>query len=191
MFKRRPPLLHFLSLLLLSCGLNAAEEFDGRFIAQQLARAQDDPQQRVVIEVSLPRERVFEAMLAEMADYTAEISSLRFDNSRSPDGNKRGVGSVRYSKMEGGLELAQEIVVYEPHQRFAYFTDLARSTVELPLDFSIGHYRFSDLANGNTRVEISVVYRPSSRLTAFLVRMAFNRALERDLRKAESHLNSL
>ena len=93
--------------------------------------------------------------------------------------------------MDNGRKLIQRIIVFEPPNRFAYFTDMALSTVSVPIDYSVGYYTFSEQPSGGTLANVSVVYKPSSRLTALLVRLGFNRALSRDFKRAEEYLNSL
>ena len=68
---------------------------------------------------------------------------------------------------------------------------MSESTISAPIDYSIGLYKFSEQANGRTTVEVSAAYKPSSRLTAFLVRFAFNRAFKQDFGRAEKYLNSI
>jgi len=93
--------------------------------------------------------------------------------------------------MDDGRRLVQRIIIFEPPNRFAYFTDMSLSTVNVPIDYSIGHYAFTETSQGKTAATVAVAYKPSSRLTAFLVRLGFNRALSRDFEKAQAYLNSL
>lgn len=179
-------------LLFFSAGLLAAtSEFDSQFIDSEVARAIDNPDNSVEINVAQPADLVFDALLTRLAEYSEDIASISFDNSSSQNSNAVGVGSERITTMKDGKRLAQRIILYEPPLTFAYFTDMAKSTVRVPIDYSIGYYEFSKRQDGIVNAKVSVVYQPSSRLTAFLVRLGFNRALSRDFRKAEEYLNSL
>ena len=58
------------------------------------------------------------------------------------------------------------------------------STIEAPLDYSLARYNLTELDDNRTRVQISVVYKSSSRLLSYFVRRAFNAALESDFELA-------
>jgi hypothetical protein len=145
----------------------------------------------VEIIVAQPIDVVFDALLSRLAEYSESISDISFDNSNSQNSEAVGVGSQRITTMDDGKRLVQRIIIFEPPNTFAYFTDMAKSTVSVPIGYSIGYYQFSELQDETVKAEVSVAYKPSSRLTAFLVRLGFNRALSRDFKKAEEYLNSL
>ena len=186
--------LKLLSVILISLSpsqLAAAEKFDGQFIAAEVARAIASPDNTVEIIVAQPIGVVFDALLSRLAEYSESISDISFDNSNSQNSEAVGVGSQRITTMDDGTRLVQRIIIFEPPNTFAYFTDMAKSTVSVPIGYSIGYYQFSELQDKTVKAEVSVAYKPSSRLTAFLVRLGFNRALSRDFQKAEEYLNSL
>lgn len=174
------------SLLLIAASANVihavayADGVSEAEMAQELQRAETDPDQQVQFVTQAPPDYVFNFLLRRVPEYSSDASSLRFaDPGRAP-----GVGSERIIVMADGKQLSQRILRYEPVSEYAYFTDMQRSSVEVPLLYSLGHYRFRETESGGTEVRVSVVYQPSSRLFAFLVRSAFNRALKRDLQRA-------
>jgi ribosome-associated toxin RatA of RatAB toxin-antitoxin module len=180
-----------LSASLSTFTISAASEFDAGFISLQLERAQKEPDHRVYLEIKLPKEEVFNALLSQLHEYSGDISSITFRHPNSSLSDNPVIGSIRISTMDNDEILAQRIISFDPPNHFAYFTDIEKSTVDVPLDYTIGHYRFIEDADGHTNVQISVVYQPSSSLTSFLVRRIFNRAMDRDFEKAEEYLNSL
>jgi hypothetical protein len=185
-----------LILLILLSGLSAsqatASEFnDSQFIAQELERAKSNPDNSTTLNVAQPIDIVFDALLTKLADYSENIENISFDHRARVNSQGLGVGSLRITTLEDGTQLVQRIIVFDPPRSFAYFTDLSLSTVRVPIDYSIGYYSFNELQNGLVSAKVSVVYRPSSRLTSFLVKIGFNRALSRDFEKAEEYLNAL
>ena len=184
--------LFFCIVINLSSGqLVAANEFDSQFIATEVARAIASPDNNIEIIVAQPIGLVFDALLTRLDEYTENISDITFDNTNSQNSKKIGVGSERITTMNDGKRLVQRIIIFESPNTFVYFTDMAKSTVSVPIDYSIGHYQFSEQQDGRVNAAVSVAYKPSSRLTAFLVRLGFNRALARDFQKAEEYLNAL
>jgi hypothetical protein len=189
------PLSKAVSILLLCVTLPShaqpANEFSDSFIGEQLAKAQSDPNNRVVLDIDQPIEVVYRALLAELPSYSDDVVSTLFDNSNSLSDSEPGAGSRRISTMANADILVQKIILFDPPNSFAYFTEMSESTIGAPLDYSIGLYKLSEQTNGRTTVEVSATYKSSSRLTAFLVRFAFNRAFEQDFRRAEEYLNSI
>ncbi len=59
-----------------------------------------------------------------------------------------------------------------------------RSTVSLPLNYSIARYELTELTDSSTALRVSLVYQPSSRLLAFIVRRAFRSALQNEFERA-------
>ncbi len=168
-----------------------ANETENGLIEQELARARSDPDNRTAIRVEQPIALVFDALLTRLAEYTEDVASVEFDHSSSEPIGVLGVGSQRITTMTDGKILVQRIILFEAPRRYAYFTDMSLSTVSVPIEYSIGYYNFSEQAEGIVEATVSVAYEPSSRLTAFLVRMGFNRALVRDFEKAQAYLNGL
>ena len=170
--------------------LSAARAEDDDLIERELARAINEPDNRVSIVVEQPIDLVFDALLRRLPEYSDDIARVHFDHGDATVPGTLGVGSLRITTMESGETLAQRIVLFDPPRVFAYFTDMNRSTVNVPIDYSVGHYTFSESADEVTAT-VSVAYRPSSRLTAFLVRLGFNRAMSNDFERAEAFLNSI
>jgi len=171
--------------------LTAASEYDSQFVRAELERARINPDDSTTLSVAQPIEIVFDALLTRLAEYTEDIAGISFDHGGAENTGKLGVGSLRITTMDDGTRLVQRIIAFDPPREFAYFTDMSLSSVRAPIDYSIGHYSFTEQQDGRVEALVSVAYRPSSRLTAFLVRLGFSRALSRDFRKAEDYLNSL
>ena len=167
-----------------------AGEFGDTFIAEQLEKSRVNPDSHVVLELHQPIEVVFQALLFELADYSEDVRSIDFDNTNSISAGTVNVGSRRISTMVDSSTLVQRLIYYDPPNSFAYFTEMLESSVNAPLDYSIGHYLFSEQPKGQTTAEVSAVYKPSSRLMAYLVRFAFRRAFENDFKSAENYLNN-
>lgn len=169
----------------------AADTYDSQLIGEELERAKRKPDNSTKLEVSLSIELVFDALLTRLAEYSDDVVSIDFDHSSSERIGTLDIGSERITTMADGKRLVQRIIIFEPPTTFAYFTDITKSTVNVPIDYSIGYYEFSEQLDGRVSAEVSVAYKPSSRLTAFLVRLGFSRALSRDFQKAEDYLNSI
>jgi len=181
----------FVACVALSSHAQPANEFSDSFIREQFEKAKSDPNNRVLLDIDQSIEMVFQALLAELPDYSDDIISTLFDNSNSLRRDELDIGSRRISTMENEDILIQKIILFDPPNSFAYFTEMSESTVNAPIDYSIGLYQLTEQANGRTAVKVSAVFRPSSRLTAFLVRFAFNRAFEQDFKNTEEYLNSI
>ena len=181
----------FVACVALSSHAQHANEFSDSFIREQFEKAKSDPNNRVLLDIDQSIEMVFQALLAELPDYSGDIISTLFDNSNSLRRDELDIGSRRISTMENEDILIQKIILFDPPNSFAYFTEMSESTVNAPIDYSIGLYQLTEQANGRTAVKVSAVFRPSSRLTAFLVRFAFNRAFEQDFKNTEEYLNSI
>ena len=184
--------LHCLAVFfLLPAQLLLASEYNQQFIDAELERTIVNPDNRTAIEVDQPIGLVFDALLSRLAEYTENITRIDFDHSSAADPATLSIGSERITTMDDGRKLVQRIIIFEPPNRFAYFTDMSLSTVNVPIDYSIGYYTFAEQSDGKTAATVAVAYKPSSRLTAFLVRLGFNRALSKDFEKAQAYLNSL
>ena len=184
--------LHCLAVFfLLPAQLLLASEYDQQFIDAELERTIVNPDNSTAIKVDQPIRLVFDALLSRLAEYTENITRIDFDHSSAADPATLSIGSERITTMDDGRKLVQRIIIFEPPNRFAYFTDMSLSTVNVPIDYSIGYYTFAEQSDGKTAATVAVAYKPSSRLTAFLVRLGFNRALSKDFEKAQAYLNSL
>jgi hypothetical protein len=184
--------LHCLAVFfLLPAQLLLASEYDQQFIDAELKRTIVNPDNSTAIKVDQPIGLVFDALLSRLAEYTENITRIDFDHSSAADPATLSIGSERITTMDDGRKLVQRIIIFEPPNRFAYFTDMSLSTVNVPIDYSIGYYTFAEQSDGKTAATVAVAYKPSSRLTAFLVRLGFNRALSKDFEKAQAYLNSL
>ena len=184
--------LHCLAVFfLLPAQLLLASEYDQQFIDAELKRTIVNPDNSTAIKVDQPIGLVFDALLSRLAEYTENITRIDFDHSSAADPATLSIGSERITTMDDGRKLVQRIIIFEPPNRFAYFTDMSLSTVNVPIDYSIGYYTFAEQSDGKTAATVAVAYKPSSRLTAFLVRLGFNRALSKDFGKAQAYLNSL
>lgn len=171
--------------------LIAASDYDSQFVRAELERARINPDDSTTLSVAQPIEIVFDALLTRLAEYSEDIAGISFDHGGAVNTGELGMGSLRITTMDDGTRLVQRIIAFDPPREFAYFTDMSLSSVRAPIDYSIGHYSFTEQQDGRVEALVSVAYRPSSRLTAFLVRLGFSRALSRDFRKAESYLSSL
>ena len=184
--------LHCLAVFfLVPAQLLLASEYDQQFIDAELERTIVNPDNSTAIEVDQPIGIVFDALLSRLAQYTQNITRIDFDHSSAAYPTALSIGSERITTMDDGRKLVQRIIIFEPPNRFAYFTDMSLSTVNVPIDYSIGYYTFAEQSDGKTAATVAVAYKPSSRLTAFLVRLGFNRALSKDFEKAQAYLNSL
>lgn len=184
--------LHCLAVFfLVPAQLLLASEYDQQFIDAELERTIVNPDNSTAIKVDQPIGLVFDALLSRLAEYTENITRIDFDHSSAADPATLSIGSERITTMDDGRKLVQRIIIFEPPNRFAYFTDMSLSTVNVPIDYSIGYYTFAEQSDGKTAATVAVAYKPSSRLTAFLVRLGFNRALSKDFGKAQAYLNSL
>lgn len=171
--------------------LFAASAYSDQFIGAELERARLNPDNTTTLEVAQPIDLVFDALLTRLAEYSEDIAGVSFDHDNALVAGELGIGSLRITHMDDGTRLVQKIIVFDPPRAFAYFTDMSLSSVSAPIDYSIGYYRFEEQAIDRISATVSVTYQPSSRLTAFLVRLGFGRALSRDFRRAEDYLNSL
>ena len=163
---------------------SAAAELEEEFIQQELARTQFDPDHTVTFEVNAPSDFVFEFLIRRIADYANDAVSVKFDHNNSLTQDRLDTGSIRITTMENTEQLVQRILLFEPPFSYAYYTDIKASTIEVPLDYSLARYNLVELDNNRTRLQISVVYKSSSRLLSYFVRRAFNSALESDFELA-------
>jgi len=162
--------------------VNAQASFDSAFIDAELERVVSGPENSVTISVDAPVDYVFRFLMERLDLYTKDAETITFDTSAG-EGTK-GVGTERTTTMKEGGTLVQRFLIMEPTSTYAYFTDISKSTLSVPLKYSLAKYEFTEIGANKTSVKISVVYQPSSRLTGFIVRRLFNSAFERDFNNA-------
>ena len=162
--------------------VNAQASYDSVFIDAELERVVSDPENSVTISVDAPVDYVFRFLMERLDLYTKDAETITFDTSAG-EGIK-AVGTERTTTMKEGGTLVQRFLIMEPTSTYAYFTDISKSTLSVPLKYSLAKYEFTEVDANKTSVKISVVYQPSSRLTGFIVRRLFNSAFERDFNNA-------
>ena len=178
------PKFGFLLFLLMSCELQAAEVLSEDFIASELQRAETDSDSVVIIPIAAPMDFVFDFLTRQLNQYVTNAISVNFDHTLGVSSNILSVGSHRIIIMENGDKLVQRFLQYQRPFGFAYLTDMEKSTVEVPLNYSISKYELTDVGDSRTILKVAIVYKSSSRLLAFFVRRAFNSALQRDFERA-------
>lgn len=163
----------------------AAEALNESFIKQELERTQSAPDSVASVSIAAPPEFVFDFLSRRPHDYTSDAVGVEFDHSESESAEGDiSRGSIREITMNDGGTLVQRFLIYDAPVTYAYLTDMENSTVSAPLNYIITRYELSELTGGGTDLQISLVYEPSSRLLAFLVRQAFRSALTRDFERA-------
>ena len=153
-------------------------------ITLELERAQTEPDSATEVVIDAPADYVFTFLTTRLHDYVADASALEFDHSGSNRSDQLGEGSIRTAIMQNGELLVQRFLLMDSPREFAYHTDMQRSTLEAPLQYSVGRYRLTELNKRQTRLNVSVTYRATSRLFGFIVRRAFSSALRRDFDRA-------
>ncbi len=159
-------------------------------IIQELERAQTEPDSATEVVIDAPIDYVFTFLTTRLHDYVAGATAVEFDHSGSPRSDQLGKGSIRTATMQNGELLVQRFLLMAPPKEFAYHTDMQRSTLEAPLQYSVGRYRLTELNERQTRLNVAVTYRPTSRLFGFIVRRAFSSALRRDFERAAGIISS-
>ena len=159
-------------------------------ITQELERAHTEPDSTTEVVINAPADYVFTFLTTRLHDYVADANSLEFDHSGSSRSDQLGKGSVRTVIMQNGELLVQRFLLMDPPREFAYHTDMQRSTLEAPLQYSVGRYRLTELNERQTRLKVAVTYRATSRLFGFVVRRAFSSALRRDFEGAADIIGS-
>lgn len=170
------------SALLLVTSVSTAIEED--LVQQEFLRLQSDPDHSLSFEINAPIEFVFEFLSQRVQDYTDDATAVSFVHDNFSSENSPGVGSLRITTMENGEQLVQRFLRYDPPTAYAYITDMEASTIDVPLSYSLASYELADINNEGTLLQVSVVYRASSRLLSFFVSRAFNSALENDFETA-------
>jgi len=170
--------------------LMAQQAFDKEFAASEMQRAIDKPDTRVTLKVEASQQRVFDALLKQVDRYSDDAVNVSFDHSNSEQPGSLGVGTIRKTEMENGDLLYQRIIHVNEPESFSYFTDMTLSSVSVPLDYTVGYYLLTQASTSTVQATVSVAYQPSSRLTGFLVKRLFNRAVRQDFAKAEQFLNA-
>ena len=166
------------------CFYSSAAELEEEFIQQELARTQLNPDHTVTFEINAPSEFVFQFLIRRVADYAKDAVAVEFDHNNSLTLDRLDRGSIRITTMENADQLIQRILLFKRPFSYAYYTDMNASTIEAPLDYSLSRYNLTELDSNRTRVQISVVYKSSSRLLSYFVRRSFNSALEDDFELA-------
>ncbi len=159
-------------------------------IIQELERAQTEPDSATEVVIDAPIDYVFNFLTTRLHDYVADATAVEFDHSGSPRSEQLGKGSIRTATMQNGELLVQRFLLMDPPREFAYHTDMQRSTLEAPLQYSVGRYRLTELNERQTRLNVAVTYRATSRLFGFIVRRAFSSALRRDFERAAGIISS-
>ena len=159
-------------------------------IIQELERAQTEPDSATEVVIDAPVDYVFTFLTTRLHDYVADATALEFDHSGSPRSDQLGEGSVRTTTMQNGELLVQRFLLMDPPREFAYHTDMQSSTLEAPLQYSVGRYRLTELNERKTRLNVAVTYRATSQLFGFIVRRAFSSALRRDFERAAGIISS-
>lgn len=163
--------------------VNAQASYSNEFIQTELERVGRDPENSVTISVDAPTEYVFRFLMERLDIYTEDAKTITFDTSTG-EGITASVGTERTTSMKEGGTLVQRFLIMNPSSTYAYFTDMSKSTLSVPLKYSLAKYEFTEADANTTTVKISVVYQPTSRLTGFIVRRLFNSAFERDFNNA-------
>ena len=164
--------------------LEAAERLSDVFTAQELQRTRSAPDSVTSVTITAPINFVFEFLVRRPNDYTVDAVNVAFDHSGSVSAGVLDRGSVRTISMSNGEILVQRFLIVDRPGEYAYLTDMEKSSVSAPLNYSIARYELSEEAEGITELRVSLVYEPSSRLLAFFVRRAFRSALQRDFERA-------
>jgi hypothetical protein len=159
-------------------------------IIQELERAQTEPDSATEVVIDAPIDYVFNFLTTRLHDYVADATAVEFDHSGSPRSEQLGKGSIRTATMQNGELLVQRFLLMDPPREFAYHTDMQHSTLEAPLQYSVGRYRLTELNERQTRLNVAVTYRATSRLFGFIVRRAFSSALRRDFERAAGIISS-
>jgi hypothetical protein len=181
-------LLAFLAVM--PASLAGSQTIPDSLIIQELERAQTEPDSATEVMIDAPIDYVFTFLTTRLHDYVADATAVEFDHSGSPRSEQLGKGSIRTATMQNGELLVQRFLLMDPPREFAYHTDMQRSTLEAPLQYSVGRYRLTELKERQTRLNVAVTYRATSRLFGFIVRRAFSSALRRDFERAAGIISS-
>lgn len=80
--------------------------------------------------------------------YTDDIASVSFDHKASQSPDSLGLGSERLALFKDGKPLVQRIVALSKPDSFAYFTDMNKSKVSVPIQYSVAHYALKKQKTG-------------------------------------------
>jgi len=173
-----------LTLLLLAPVVIAAEALDDTFIAAELQRTAEAPDVVAQVSIAAPVDFVFAFLTRQPHRYTADAATVSFDHAASAAPGQLGPGSERVIGLRSGETLVQRFLLVDAPNSYAYLTDMSRSTLSAPLRYSITRYTLTATGPAESRLQVALVYQPSSRLLAFFVRRAFQSALQRDFDRA-------
>ena len=180
-----------LAILALTLTSHAGSQMipDG-LITEELERTQTEPDSVTEVVIDAPAEYVFTFLTTRLHEYVADASALEFDHSGSIRSDQLGEGSFRTAIMQNGEFLVQRFLLMDPPREFAYHADMQRSTLKAPLQYSVGRYRLTELNKQQTRLNVAVTYRATSRIFGFILRRAFSAALRRDFDRAADIISS-
>lgn len=164
----------------LSAAAMAAEELTPELLESELARAIQDPDSEVEVRIAAPRAFAMQFILERLSDYSEDVTSIEFDHGAE---GELAPGSERLVDLEDGSLLVQRFMLVEEN-RFGYLTDMERSTTDIPIDYSIAYYEFTEIGDNETRLRVTAVFRPSTRLISLFVRRAFDSSLETEMTAA-------
>jgi hypothetical protein len=171
--------------LLLCANVVAAEKWpDKNLIVAELQRTAIAPDSQTTVSIAAPVEFVFDFLSRRPHDYTENAVSVAFDHSDAEIAGLLGSGSDRMITMEDGETLVQRFLLFDAPTTYAYLTDMQRSTFSAPLNYSITRYELFAREDGGTTLQVALAYEPSSRWLAFLVKRAFNSAIQDDFERA-------
>jgi len=176
--------------LLWQTSVSTAQEVSQQFIEDELTRTQVDPDSEIVLTIDASREFVFNFLTRHVHEYVAEARSIDFDHSNSNETDELAAGSVRTITLDNGETLLQRFLHFDPPHSYAYFVDMDRSTIDVPLEYSISRYELSEIDAGTTQLRTAAVYRSSTRLLAYFVRRGFNNAIQDEFSAAVTMIES-
>ena len=120
-----------------------AQEIDSKIIEQELSRVEVNPDQSIEISINAPVRYVFDFLSKRLNEYVEGASAVEFNHSDSEVMGELNIGSIRKLKMENNDFLVQRFLQFKPPYHYAYFTDMEKSTVEAPLNYSLARYKFT------------------------------------------------
>ena len=157
---RFPPRKSLIILFVYLLTLNTfyAQEIDSKIIEQELSRVEVNPDQSIEISINAPVRYVFDFLSKRLNEYVEGANAVEFNHSDSEVMGELNIGSIRKLKMENGDFLVQRFLQFKPPYRYAYFTDMDKSTRVAPRNDSFGRYELSEAIKDEALVRISVVY---------------------------------
>ena len=120
-----------------------AQEINSKIIEQELSRVKVNPDQSIEVSINAPVQYVFDFLSKRLNEYVEGASAVEFNHSDSEVMGELNIGSIRKLKMENNDFLVQRFLQFKPPYHYAYFTDMEKSTVEAPLNYSLARYKFT------------------------------------------------